>query len=1214
MRGFLTSLHLFLLALPCAADWQPLFNGKDLSAWSGDSRLWRVENEVLIGETNDSDRKLAANSFLIWQGGEPGDFQLEFEARVTGDNNSGVQYRSRILDAGQWIVGGYQMDLHPSQPYLGMLYEERGRGISCERGNRVKLGNKPEIGSKLPVPNVDLASWNRYKIVAQGHVLRHYVNGELAAEIEDTHPEKRASKGVLALQVHAGKPMKAEFRKMRINVTEAKDLASQPLAAWIWKSAKPVDSEKVFFRREFQLPSGLKSAAVTVICDDWHRLIVNGHDLGMSGDWSTPRIYDVLPHLKQNGRNVIAVEARNEGGSAGLALRFRATQQTGKKLHVVSDANWLCSHEAKDAWEKPESTVDGWSKAVVVGKMGDGPWGAVMPAEGDELSQREDMTGKFQVAKDFKLERIYQVPANQGSWVAITQNEQGQLFCADQYGDIYRVTLDDSGVGGVLVEPSGIPIRGAHGLLWHQGVLWVTVNEGSQAAGVWRVSDGNGDGQFDKPEFIKGFKGRGEHGPHGLAASPDGKFIYVVSGNHTDVPEMEKSMVARSWAEDQLLPRRPDARGHARDRMAPGGWVARFTTDGGNWELVSVGYRNSYGIAFNENGDLFTYDSDMEWDLGMPWYRPTRISHVVPGSEFGWRNGTGKWPAYYEDSMPSQLDIGPGSPTGVISGAGAKFPASYQRAIYALDWTFATMYAVHLTPDGGGYRAEREEFISGAGLPLTDAVIGKDGRMYFLTGGRRSASSLWCVTYTGSESTAPAEKSAAPSGEIPAGIAEDRSLLELASAGKLQGEAATSKIDGLWSRLGSADRIQRYSARLVLEQLPLPTWGARLTQETDTWRVIGGSIAVARVGNQEQAAAALQALDRLNWSELDTAQKINWLRAVGLVFARSGQADEAARQKVISKIDAGYPASDEMLNRELCRMLSYLQAPGVVGRTLTLMDSAGPSPAPDWLELAGRNATYGKTVKSMISNLPPAQVIHYVYCLRVVKGPWREDERKRFFSWITKLSGNAGGASYSGFIDDLRKQSLESCTPEERAWIEKLDPTIPANPFANLPAIKGPGQEWTVDQVVKLAESGLDGRDRKRGQDIFRATLCAACHRFGPEGGAAGPDLTSVGGRFAIRDLAEAILDPSKEVSDQYAFDLIQRRDGSQVTGKIIEEKDEKWIIATSPFDFSQTLEIERNDIQEIKRSPVSPMPPGLVNRLNPDELKDLLAYLLGKS
>lgn len=1213
MFRYLIPILLALLTLPGQAEWRTLFNGKDLEGWSGDPRLWRVENGVLIGETDGADRKIDANSFLILQGEEPADFELQFEAKVTGGNNSGVQYRSKVHDAAKWIVGGYQLDLHPSPAYTGMLYEERGRGIACERGQRVKLGDKPEITGKLPLPGVDLASWNTYRIVAKGNKLRHFINGQLAAEIEDQQPEKRSAKGVIALQLHAGAVMKAEFRQIKLQVSQKGDSAGHQTAAWIWKSKDPGATEKVFFRREFQLPPHLTSAAVTLSCDNWSRLILNGQDLGMSGDWSSPRTYEVLGKLHPGARNVIAVEARNEGGAAGMALRLRVTLKDGKKLHIVSDGSWLCSNEAGDAWEQLDSPGNAWPKAAVIAKMGDAPWGNILQPESGEATVREDMTSKYQVAPGFKLERIYRVPANQGSWVAITQDGQGRLLCSDQYGEIHRVTLPVSGEDPVQVEPAGIPLRGAHGLLWHDGVLWVTVNEGSDKAGVWRVTDSDRDGKFDAPELIKAFNGRGEHGPHGLEVSPDGKFIYIVAGNHTNMPEMEKSLVSRNWAEDQLLPRRPDARGHAQDRMAPGGWVARFTPDGKQWEIVSIGYRNSYGLAFNEHGDLFTYDSDMEWDLGMPWYRPTRISHVVPGSEFGWRNGTGKWPSDYEDSMPSQIDIGPGSPTGMASGAGAQFPAKYQRALFALDWTFATMYAIHLTPEGGGYRAEREEFISGNSLPLTDATIGKDGAMYFLTGGRRADSSLWRVTYEGSESTAPAAASPALTGEMARGVAEDRGLLKIAADGGLRGDDARGKIDGIWTRLGSSDRLQRYSARLVLEQLPLPSWGARLSGENDPWRIIGASIAIARTGNKEQSAAALTALDRVDWAKLDVHQKTNWLRAAGLVFARHGEPDEAARQRVIGKIDPFFPSSDEMLNRELCRMLSYLQAPGVVARTLSLMDTAPPSPAPNWLELAKRNANYGSTVEKMIANLPPAQVIHYVYCLRVVKGPWRPDERKRFFSWIAKLTGNSGGMSYHGFIADLRNQTLSNATTEEREWIEKFSPSIPPNPFANLPQIQGPGRDWTIDEVVKLAESGLAGADKKRGQDMFRASLCAACHRFGSEGGAAGPDLTTVGGRFAIRDLAEAILEPSKVVSDQYAFDLIVRKDGTEVVGKILEEKDEKWIIATSPFDFTQTIEIERNEMKEIKRSPVSPMPPALINRLNPGELKDLLAYLMNQ-
>lgn len=987
------------------------------------------------------------------------------------------------------------------------------------------------------------------------------------------------------------------------------ETSGQPSPSWIWKSASPGETETVFFRREFQLPPNVADAVITVTCDNWVRLMVNGVDLGMSDDWQSPRSYDVLAHLKQGGKNVIAVEGRNKGGAAGMALRFRAKLKDGKKLHVVSDANWQCGSEAPDGWQNVDFNASAWGKPAVVGKMGDGPWGGVMPQEVEDAGVLHDMTKDFQVAPGFKLERLYRVPGNQGSWVAMTVDGKGKLLCSDQYGKIYRINVGDEATA-TTAEPLDIPIQGAHGLLWHDNVLWVTVNEGSDESGIWRV-EADGNGKYGKPELMRVFPGRGEHGPHGMTPSPDGKSIYVTAGNFTNLAQMESSLVSKNWAEDQLLPRRPDARGHAHDRMAPGGWIARFTTDGKNFQLFSSGFRNAYDIAFNDQGDLFTYDSDMEWDLGMPWYRPTRICHVVPGAEFGWRNGTGPWPPYYEDSMSPLVEIGPGSPTGMVSGAGAKFPEKYQRAIYALDWTFATMYAIHLTPDGGGYTAEREEFISGSGLPLTDAVIGKDGTMYFLTGGRRTDSSLWRVSYTGSESTAPAAKSTPATGELADGVKQDRMLLQ--SAVLSNGDAAKGKTDLLWSQIGSPDRLQRYSARLVLEQVPVTAWGSRLGAESDPWRVITASLAVARTGNKEQSAAALSALDRLEWAKLDKQQQLNWLRAVGLIFARYGEPDAATSKKVVAKIDSSFPANDIFLNRELCRLLSYLQAPGIVARTLTLMDTAGPTPAPDWLELAKRNASYGKTVETMIANLPPDQVIHYVYCLRVVKGPWHADERKRFFNWLARLSNNKGGESYAGFIADLRKQTLDTSTPEEREAIAKFDTSAPPNPFANLPAIKGPGREWTIDEVVKLAEEGLEGRDKNRGKDMFRAALCAACHRFGNDGGAAGPDLSSLGGRFAVRDIAEAILDPSKVVSDQYAFDLITRVDGTEVIGKIIEEKDEKWIIATSPFDFTQTTEIERNNIKGMKHSPISPMPPGLINSLSPDELKDLLAYLLGK-
>jgi hypothetical protein len=160
--------------------------------------------------------------------------------------------------------------------------------------------------------------------------------------------------------------------------------------------------------------------------------------------------------------------------------------------------------------------------------------------------------------------------------------------------------------------------------------------------------------------------------------SPDGKSLYVMCGNQLPEPSCETSRVPRNWAEDQLFPMLL-GRGFMRDVLAPGGWLAKTDLDGKKWELINTGTRNTYDIAINRKGDIFGFDADMEWDTGMPWYRPTRVCFMQSGGEFGWRTCSKKWPVRWEDSLPAVVDIGPGSPTGVAFGYGAKFPAKYPR-------------------------------------------------------------------------------------------------------------------------------------------------------------------------------------------------------------------------------------------------------------------------------------------------------------------------------------------------------------------------------------------------------------------------------------------------------------------------------------------------------------------------------------------------------
>ena len=307
--------------------------------------------------------------------------------------------------------------------------------------------------------------------------------------------------------------------------------------------------------------------------------------------------------------------------------------------------------------------------------------------------------------------------------------------------------------------------------------------------------------------------------------------------------ENRRSRIPSNWGEDLLLPRQWDANGHARGRMAPGGWIAKTDPDSKKIEIFSIGYRNAYRIAFNADGELFAYDADMEWDLGAPWYRPTRVMHAASGSEFGWRSGTGKWPAYYVDSLPPVLNIGPGSPVGMDFGYGAKFPAKYQKALYLLDWTFGTIYALHLEPDGSSYKAVKEEFLSRTPLPLTDIAIGPDGALYFTVGGRGAQSELFRVTYVGKEATDKVDLHDPRNANL-------RKLRHQLEKYQQPTEDQDKAVEFLYPHLGHGDRFIRYAARVALEHQKPALWQNRLLKEKDAETLITGSVAFARQGDK----------------------------------------------------------------------------------------------------------------------------------------------------------------------------------------------------------------------------------------------------------------------------------------------------------------------------------------------------------------------------
>ena len=874
---------------------------------------------------------------------------------------------------------------------------------------------------------------------------------------------------------------------------------------------------------------------------------------------------------------------------------------------LLSCAFLLIGYSLESAAQAPKK---GTTKAVDAGQAAPKPVGpaaqkakrAGRPREAVLASDPKtaaNPAARIKAPKGFRVELLYSVPRDtQGSWVNMTTDPKGRLIVSDQYGKLYRVT--PPGLSGaakateIKIEPIEAPIGEAHGLLWAFDSLYVVVNRGRRYdSGLYRVRDTNGDDQLDSVEMLRKLNGGGEHGPHAVILAPDGRSLYVVAGNSTSLTETSSSLVPKVWGEDNLLPRMVDGGGFMTGEKAPGGHVYSVSPDGKQWQLVSMGYRNPFDIAFNRDGELFTYDSDMEWDVNTPWYRPTRVLNVTSGSEFGYRNGAGKWPVYTIDSLPPVVNVGPGSPTGIAFGYGAKFPAKYQEALYLCDWSYGKLYALHLKPTGSTYTGELEEFLAGTPLALTDVVINpKDGAMYFAVGGRMTQSGFYRVTYDGTESTAVS---------VPI---EGRDTFEARALRheleRFHGRTELKAIDAAWPYLGHPDRFIRAAARVAIEFQDSTRWRDRaLAESSSPAAVLNALLALTQVSAQDPAHRRegepapdpalrdkiLAALDRLSWDSLDHARRLDLLRVYQVVLNRFGRPDDATVARLINRFDPHYPATSREITTELLQLLVYLQAPSVAAKTVPLL---GQAPTQE-------------------------EQLEYARALRVLKTGWTPALRDGFFAWFPKAAAFRGGNSFPGFIANIRRDALANLDEAEKA---RLKPIMEAKPAATASAALPERKfvkKWTLDELVPIVESGLKGRDFDHGRVMFAAAKCFACHRFDNEGGGVGPELTGVAGRFSTRDLLESIIVPSKAISDQYEAVMIATTDGRVVTGRIANLNNDQIMVVTNMLDPGNMTNIRRGDVEDMKASPVSMMPEGLLDTLNRDELLDLVAYLLSR-
>ena len=831
----------------------------------------------------------------------------------------------------------------------------------------------------------------------------------------------------------------------------------------------------------------------------------------------------------------------------------------------------------------------------------------------------EIVEGEIQVVDDFEVDSIYD-PGNSGhgSWVALAEGDNGIFYAGDQFGGLYQFKMPPVGetLDSLQVDSIPLDIGYANGLLWAFNSLYVSVNRSwrgknvTMASGIYRLTDTNADGVLDDKKMLLKLNGGGEHGPHSMLVSPDGEQIYFIAGNHTDIPKVvsSNSRLPNNWQEDNLLPPYLDARGHANHIKAPGGWIAKFDPDGTNWELMAAGFRNPFDFGFNADGELLAFDADMEWDIGMPWYRPIRINHVTSGAEFGWRTGTGKWRPYHLDNLGSVVDLGQGSPTAVVMGKDLNFASKYRNGLFAFDWSFGTCYYVDLKASGSSYQGTKEEFLSGVPLPLTDAIAGSDGHLYFATGGRRLASNLYRVRYTGSESTEPMASTDAQSNEL-------RALRKSLEA--FHKKAGSGAIDAAWAQLDHSDREIRYAARLVLEHQPVASWQARFFAETNPTKIIYGGLALARSDAKGTRDRLLKKLLTLSKDQFET--NTDALRTTAIVLGRLGDPKGALKQNLMDRLNGAFPNDNDRVNKELAAILIHLGDPRATAKSVDLLEvytheKTGDNPALISSEVAGRSEQYGPAILDVMKYTPPSDAIFYGIALSHATAGWDKELRSRYFTWFYDVMSAKGGLSFKATMENARVKAMSFVPEAEKAEFEELSGVYSPTPdLANLPQPEGPGKAYNVHQLMNVARSAL--KDYKgeyaAGKRMYAAALCESCHRMNGEGGINGPDLSNINTRFKINDIMGAVFAPHDEISDQYAFTLFERKDGSKIAGRIASETDDVITIMPNPYTSALKVELAKSDIASQGPSPMSPMPPGLMNRLNEKEIGDLVAFLM---
>lgn len=988
---------------------------------------------------------------------------------------------------------------------------------------------------------------------------------------------------------------------------------------WIWGSSE--GRHVRVFTKSIELGDAVLSTGLKLAADGCRaEVAINGAAALTLEHYSPTTEVDVTRWMLR-GKNEFRVTATpSDVGPTAVAFSFTIVKKENDRTSLVSDPSWSLD-EAKIApgtEAKTSSSGEPKLTAVSRGLVRPELWGIgrrpaiTSPFENYEQwketqssSARKDRRPKFTIAPGFEISLVRKALPEEGSWISMAFDPQGRLTVSREDKGLLQMTLADDRKSVKSVVPVNLEVNEVRGMLYADGLLYLNANNSL----TMFTAKPHDDGTFSDLTVVRKFPGKTGHGRNDLTLGSDGS-IYSMHGDSVEQPK--ENIV------DRTSPLR-----ESRKLVAAGkperreGHLVRLSPDRKKWELICTGLRNPYGVAVNERGEVFTYDADNEFDMGTPWYRPTRIVQMMSGADYGYRENGSIWPVEVPDNPAAGvplIDVGRGSPTSAMFGDKLKFPSPYREALYVLDWSYGRVLAVHMEPRGAGHRAALELFLQGQPLNVTDLAAGPDGAMYLITGGRKTESALYRAAYIGPE---------AESNSTSETMAQEKHRSELEAYGEIvraqlrqrevvHAEAIDGKSPPYHQGLGTTDPRIRQATRTMIEKFPVAEWKKaavdllKIPESSSSAALapIEASMMLIRAGAIEEIPKILAYVTSFELREeevgaalaavfvIDECRKIApdtfapWRKRVGDHLAAA--ANFRSHGLVVSQW-----GDNLTLRRRLAKLLGEIDEPSV---------------ATAFIETIGVPLLKSSVQEDRIAGL---------LALRNQKTGWTLETRRLYFATLQDGSRFVGGQGMPTFIDRFRKEAVATLTAAEKTALGDLiePPKLFDEP---LPPLRPVVKKWTLADLTMLYEenpnrSAEHAGDAKRGATAFRAALCARCHRAGISGPAVGPDLTVVARRFSRRDMLDSIVRPSHAVAEQYRNAEVTTESGLVHVGRVVSEGDfrsPKLKLNTDPLRPSQVVELDKQEIAEYRTLETSPMPQGLIDTLTLAEIADLLAFL----